>query len=112
MRFALFLFALLLLGACGKEETWEPPIAGEELPAVVADLLILEAAIKELPNRSRDSLSVIYYERVLGTYSYTLDEFQQSLRWMQEDPTRMTEVYNEALNLLTVRESELNQEEK
>lgn len=103
------LFLAILSFSCqtAEDDGPGPVIPQEELPTILADMLTLEAAVKELPNSTRDSLSTVYYNRALRPHGYQLEDFQQSMQWLQEDPARLQAAYEEALEILTTREAEL-----
>lgn len=92
----------LTLAACRPKEADASTsrIPQAELVDIIAEVLVLEAAVKEAPYPLQDSLHTLTYERVLAQRGYTAADFTAAMKWLQSDPRRMTKGYEQALERL------------
>lgn len=106
MRSSTILVGILALWsavvACRPKEADAPasPIPQAELVDIIAEVLVLEPAVKEVPYVLQDSLHTVYYERVLAQRGYTTADFAAAMKWLQSDPRRMTKGYEQVLEQL------------
>ena len=91
--FFLIVFCLSIVSCQEEEVEAPPPIPPETLRTIIAELLILEPAGKEIPYVEQDSIYSIVYDRILKLHGHELSEFVESMRWLQRDPDRQAEQY-------------------
>lgn len=94
--------ALLILSGCSVREAESPasPIPQDDLVAIIAEALILEPAVKEVPYVFQDSVHRVYYERILTQRGYTPEAFAAAMKALQADPHKMTKYYEQALEYM------------
>lgn len=100
----------LFLYACqpnSQTTVSQPPIAQDTLTSIIAEVLLVEPALREAVHTLHDSLATHYYERILVNYGYELADFETSMRWLQEDPGRLEIAYEQVVEKLSVLETEL-----
>jgi hypothetical protein len=106
-----FLFSLLVLSltACQSDAAAEigPAIPVTDLVEILPEILLIDPAVREAPEEEQDSLARVYYGRVLEARGYTLDDFRQSMQWLQQDPKRLQSTYEQVLENATALETEL-----
>lgn len=102
-------FLLLVLISCGPSDgEAESGIVlpeRENLVAVLVDVQLAEAALKSYKSDKRDSLSMVYYERIAQLHEVSREEV---LMWLEEvngDPKLMEEVYGDVLEELNRRDA-------
>lgn len=94
------------LTACGPStrddgpEVVNPLPEREELVAVLVDVQLAEAALKSYKPETRDSLSLVYYERIAQLHGVSREELLAWLERVNDDPRLMEEVYKEVLEEL------------
>ena len=92
--------------SCGENANEDlPPIGREALIEIITEALIMEPALRELPRMRQDSLRNKAYEQVFKNKGYTLDEFTKSMQWLQRDPLRLVDVYEEVIVELDRKEA-------
>lgn len=113
MIVVLLLAQLFLLPSCqGEGETELPPIVEKEMVDILTEALILEPALREVPKKSRDSVELQVYERILENKGYSIDDFTESMMWLQAEPKRLTKTYEEVMAELTRLEVKIDEEKK
>ena len=103
LRCLLFL-ALLPLG-CAQDGPGRPPVDVPRLAEVVADVLLAESVVAEVPNIVRDSLRLVYYERTLGDHGMRQAEFDSLLNIVRREPAWVDSVFTRAGEILAQREA-------
>lgn len=82
-----------------------PPIERAALIEIITEALIIEPALRELPRMKQDSLRNLSYEQVFMDKGYTLDEFTKSMQWLQQDPLRLADIYEDVIVELDKKEA-------
>ena len=96
MRYAVFVVSLLLTTACAKLGPGPPPVDADFLAEVIADLHLAQALSDQVPVVLRDSMEVVYFDKVLADYDLTRPEFD-SLMWIvRREPAWIDTVYTRA----------------
>ncbi|MEZ4986302.1 MAG: DUF4296 domain-containing protein [Saprospiraceae bacterium] len=95
-----------MVGCSTSEHTPPPPIPDTVMVNLLTELLILEPAFKEMHFSLQDSIAKVYYERTLQEKGHNLQEFIQSMKWLQEDPKRMEKTYSRVLENLEKMDSQ------
>lgn len=101
---------LFLFSCQNKKNDDLPPIKKEALIEIIAEALIIEPALRELPKVNQDSVRTLAYEQVFSARGYTLAEFTHSMQWLQRDPLRLADVYKEVMVELDRKEALITSE--
>lgn len=114
MKYALFLFVLLM--ACSKKERIPPAdiIPRQTFIELLTDVQLLEAVSKQKMIRTDNPGPRIarYYKKTFEKFEVTEEQFLKSFQWYYEDPADMVAIYEEILNDLVNRQSERNQQSR
>jgi len=102
----LLSFYFFLFSCQNEDDTSQPPIIEEELIQILAQAMVLEPAIREIPKIKRDSFELIVYERILSEKGYTIDAFVKSMQYIQAEPKKLTKVYEQVMEALVTLETE------
>ncbi|GLR17445.1 hypothetical protein GCM10007940_20600 [Portibacter lacus] len=84
----------------------------EELATIVADMHITENAIGRHDLSLRDSLSVIYLEKLEEIHGISKEEMKREVELMMDNPKRQSEIYGIVIRRLQAIEKEVKEENK
>lgn len=108
----LFLFKFLIITSLcffSCNEKTPCALADEELVLILADVQIAESAAQSIIGPARDSLLDAYYRQIFEIHEVGEEEFRDCFRALEEDPERMSEIYElviEELNRQEARDKE------
>lgn len=92
----IFLFLLLTLSACNKDQE-KLPIREEKMIDILVDVHVAEAAMQELSSVIRDSLGEVYYGQIFEIHDITEEDFNKTMYLIKQDPEHMERIYKEVL---------------
>ena len=104
----LCIVTALCFSACEEKPTCA--LSDEQLIQVLADIQIAEAAAQSLVQPVKDSVLEVYYQQVFEIHKVQEDQFRNCYEELQEDPNRMTDIYNRILEELNRMEAESKKE--
>ncbi len=107
-KFLYFLSLLLLLSACGGQETEKRDRPDNVLPKddfirVMVDLHLVEAMSRQgkLLGEEQDPFMDAYYQDVFDHHGITRAQFDTTFTWYRADMKEMKSVYEATMNELT-----------
>lgn len=89
LAFCLFSFA------CNNidEASIKPP----QMEKILADIHIAEAKLQSIKKEQRDSIAVLYYQKIFEINEITEQSFHESIEWYAKNPKIMRNVYENIL---------------
>jgi hypothetical protein len=100
---------VLLIG-CADDT---PPIPIQKMSAILTDIHLAESYaqkapqdIKQLTTKNQDTINA-YMAIVFHTHQVSETAFREGLKWYQQHPKLLDSVYQQVLNTLSVKQSEL-----
>ncbi|MBK7410777.1 MAG: DUF4296 domain-containing protein [Saprospirales bacterium] len=100
--------SILFLVSCKDKPTCTLP--DDRLIQVLVDIQIAEAAAQSLVQPVKDSVLAGYYQQVFVIHKVEEDQFRNCYEELQNDPDRMTDVYNRVLEELSRMEAQSKEE--
>jgi hypothetical protein len=120
MRNSIILILLVILIGCrgnDQENKIQPPnhlIPRDEMISILVDIHLVEASFKTNPVRKEDpyTYSSVYYESVFKKYSITRKDFEENLKYYQQDIKDFDKMYEEVITRLSKLQSDVIQDSK
>lgn len=112
----LFLFNIIFLlvisfTSCKKKQVEIPVdiLKQKEMIAVLADVQIAEAALTQQATKGKlaSDYTASYYKFVFEKHKITSQEFKRSMNWYTLHPDMLDKVYEEVINQLSKKQSEV-----
>lgn len=106
----LIITALLVLASCGSKSI----ISKKEMVPILVKIYLTDATIMSTDTRhiyfNKDSIE--YYASIIESYGYTSAMFDSSLRFYNQNPKELDEIYDKVVFELSKLETELSKNEK
>ncbi|MCU4157892.1 DUF4296 domain-containing protein [Carboxylicivirga sp. A043] len=110
-RYFSIVIVLVALLSCSTRPRVPRGIAGEEKMAeVLADIYQVESVLGQTRlsyNSSKEDKVSGYYKYVLDEHEMTKAEFDTAMSWYSANPTVLSDVYEEVIEILSRRDAEL-----
>jgi hypothetical protein len=93
--------ALTIFGACEMNPPVQPSTPDEKIARIMADLSVADAATSGLSGYTKDSLMHVYFKQVFEIHGVTLEVYENDLRVLAKDLSRMEKIVKQADEMLT-----------
>ncbi|WP_430815353.1 DUF4296 domain-containing protein [Carboxylicivirga sp. RSCT41] len=111
LRYISILAVLLVLASCSTRPRVPRNLPDEgEMAQVLADIYQVESVLGQTRmsyNSSKDDKVSGYYKYVLDQHEMTKVEFDTAMSWYSANPTVLSDVYEEVIEILSRRDAEL-----
>ncbi len=98
-----------LLCTCALAEIGPPPADLDRLAPALADMQLVEALSNELPVIVRDSIKNAYQEKTLAEHGMTIEEFDELMWQIRQEPEWVDSLYARAGVLLARQAAEFGE---
>lgn len=95
----LGIFIIIFMTNCKNDEK-KLLIPEEKLIAILTDIHLAEAALKNVKKDKKDSLGALYYDQVFTIHNVSREQFETDLDNLRSSPKRIAEVYDKILEQL------------
>jgi Domain of unknown function (DUF4296) len=86
---------VLMLGLCACNGSGRMPIPEKKLVLITVDMHYAEAALQNVYGTQKDSLKKVYYDEILQLHQIKKEDFEASMRVLQQNAVRFDRFYNE-----------------
>lgn len=97
LTFFILIFILSNVFLSCKQEEIEFQIPDEKMIKILTDLHISEAAILSLNQKTKDSISPVYYQQIFEIHGVTDSVFYSDLEKLRSDSKRLEKIYQEVI---------------
>ena len=80
---------MLLLTACKDKIKHEYRLSDEELANLMLDLHYADALLADLSPEQRDSISILYWKRMMELYNLSETEIRNEINMLESEPEKM-----------------------
>jgi len=87
-------------------------IAREKMILILADVEIVESALRQKQNTGQEVRSIreVYYHTIFNNHEVSKEQFDSSLLYYKQDAEMMNEIYEDVITRLSLMESEAQME--
>lgn len=87
-------------------------IAREKMILILADVEIVESALRQKQNTGQEinSTREVYYHTIFNNHQVSKEQFDSSLLYYKQDAETMNEIYEDVITRLSLMESEAQME--
>lgn len=104
----IFLTVLVIVSACSpKMDVPEDLIPEDQMVSILVEVHLLEAKIKKLDIRPRDSAKLVYdhYEKLIfADFNIDQDQYERSFNHYVDNTTQFKKIYDTVVDTLMQRE--------
>jgi hypothetical protein len=97
LKFLILLLCIFNFFLSCTQEKIKLQIPDEEMIKILTDLHISEAAILSLNQRTKDSISNIYYQQIFEIHGVTDSVFYSDLKILRNNAERLEAIYQEVM---------------